>query len=105
MEHIDLWEGRSDWQSDLQGWTNWLIWGDNKNMMASLLDEFEGQVDYAYDGQHFVSRWQTYRTRKDRSLESEFAMEEPKVSGNQVVIKVVDIFGDDTNKLVEVKRK
>ena len=59
------------------------------------------------------SRWQTYRTRKDRSLESEFAVEEPKVSGNQVVVKVVDIpstgsghrFGDDTNKLVEVKRK
>jgi len=27
---------------DLQGWTNRLIWGDNKNVMASLLDEFEG---------------------------------------------------------------
>jgi len=59
-------------------------------------------VDYAYDGHHFASRWQTYRTRKDRSLELEFAVEESKVSGNQVVVKVVDIFGNDTNKLVEV---
>jgi len=40
VERIDL--GGSDWQSDLQGWTNRLIWGDNKNVMASLLDEFEG---------------------------------------------------------------
>ncbi|MGA9349848.1 MAG: site-specific DNA-methyltransferase [Anaerolineae bacterium] len=59
-------------------------------------------VDYDYDGQHFVSRWQTYRTRKDRSLELEFAVEESKMSGNQVVIKVVDIFGNDTNKLIQV---
>lgn len=48
-------------------------------------------MDYAYDRQHLVSRWQTYRTRKDRSLESEFAVEEPKVSGNQVVVKVVEV--------------
>lgn len=59
-------------------------------------------VDYDYDGQHFVSRWQTYRTRKDRSLELEFAVEESRVSGNQMVIKVVDIFGNDTNKLIHV---
>ena len=59
-------------------------------------------VDYDYDGQHFVSRWQTYRTRKDRSLELEFAVEESEVSRNRVVIKVVDVFGNDTNKLIQV---
>ncbi len=37
VERIDLWEGRSECHSDLQGWTNRLIWGDNKNVMASLL--------------------------------------------------------------------
>jgi len=36
VKRIDL--GGSDWQSDLQGWTNRLIWGDNKDVMASLLD-------------------------------------------------------------------
>jgi len=46
VEHIDL--GGSDWQSDLQGWTNRLIWGDNKNVMASLLDEFESKIDLIY---------------------------------------------------------
>ncbi len=48
-------------------------------------------VDYDYDGQHFVSRWQTYRTRKDRSLELEFAVEESRVSGKQMVVKVVEV--------------
>jgi len=48
VERIDLWEGRSECHSDLQGWTNRLIWGDNKNVMASLLDEFEGQIDLIY---------------------------------------------------------
>ena len=36
VERIDL--GGSNWQFDLQGWTNRLIWGDNKTVMASLLD-------------------------------------------------------------------
>ncbi len=62
-------------------------------------------VDYDYDGQHFVSRWQTYRTRKDRSLELEFAVEESRVRGTQVVVKVIDIFGNDTNRLMEVESK
>jgi len=59
-------------------------------------------MDYDYDGQHFVSRWQTYRTRKDRSLELECAIDEAEI-GDAVVVKVVDIFGNDTNKLVEVE--
>jgi len=61
-------------------------------------------VDYDYDGQHFVSRWQTYRTRKDRGLELECAVDEAEV-GEVVVVKVVDIFGNDTNKLMEVESK
>jgi hypothetical protein len=40
---------------------------------------------------------------ENRSLELEFMVEESKVRGNQVVVKVVDIFGNDTNKLVEVE--
>jgi len=62
-------------------------------------------VDYAYDGQHFVSRWQTYRTRKDRSLELEFALSETSEvweTSDVWVIKVVDIFGNDTNRLVRL---
>jgi len=65
-------------------------------------------VDYDYDGQHFVSRWQTYRTRKDRSLELEFVLPETaEVSRTSEVwvVKVVDIFGNDTNRLVEAESK
>ena len=31
-----------------EGWVNRLIWGDNKHVMAALLDEFEGQIDLIY---------------------------------------------------------
>jgi len=59
-------------------------------------------VDYAYDGEHFASRWQAYRTRQDRGLALECAVDAAEV-GEKVVIKVVDIFGNDTNKLMEVE--
>lgn len=75
---------------------------DKLESYSDLIDYWA--VDYDYDGRHFVSRWQTYRTKKDRSLESEFAVEESKVAGKHLVVKVVDIFGNDTNKLVEVDR-
>ena len=35
-----------DWWPD--GWRNKLIWGDNKYVLASLLDEFAGKVDLIY---------------------------------------------------------
>ena len=35
-----------DWWPD--GWSNKLIWGDNKYVLASLLDEFAGKVDLIY---------------------------------------------------------
>jgi 16S rRNA G966 N2-methylase RsmD len=31
-----------------QGWRNKLIWGDNKYVLASLLDELAGKVDLIY---------------------------------------------------------
>jgi len=73
---------------------------DKLKVYSDLIDYWA--VDYDYDGQQFVSRWQTYRTRKNRSLELESAVEQSGVTGSQVVVKVVDIFGNDTNKLVQI---
>ena len=38
------------------GWRNKLIWGDNKYVLASLLDEFAGKVDLIYIDPPFASR-------------------------------------------------
>ena len=64
-------------------------------------------VDFDYqDGQPFEHHWQTYRTRKDRSLptvsDSEFD-KYPKEGEYTACVKVVDIFGCDTSITVEIE--
>lgn len=71
---------------------------------SDLIDYWS--VDYAYQDDVFHNMWQTYRTkaRPDLDLESEWH-EYDEVGAHQVVIKVVDIFGNDTTKLAEVRVK
>jgi hypothetical protein len=62
-------------------------------------------VDWDNKGDAFHNEWQTYRTRKDNklALETEHAYDEP---GNYtVVVKVIDILGNDTTKSVKVNVK
>ena len=42
---------------------------------------------------------------ENRSPKMEFTVEESKVCDNQVVVKAVDIVGNDISKLVEVESK
>jgi DNA modification methylase len=63
-------------------------------------------VDWDFRNDTFVSQWQTYRTRQDRSLTLETPAHSYDKSGTyQILVKVVDIFGNDTSHLVrwEVK--
>jgi DNA modification methylase len=51
----------------------------------------------------FENEWQTFRTKKDRSLELKTITHEYAESGTKkIAIKVVDIFGNDTMKVVEI---
>jgi DNA modification methylase len=64
-------------------------------------------VDFDYqDGQPFEHHWQTYRTRKDRSLPTVSNHEfdkYPKKGKYTACVKVVDIFGCDTSITLEVE--
>jgi len=44
---FDLWEGDTA-ETFEDGWRNKLIWGENKLVMSSLLDQFAGKVDLIY---------------------------------------------------------
>lgn len=44
---FDVWQGDSA-ETFEDGWRNKLIWGDNKLVMASLLDQFAGKIDLIY---------------------------------------------------------
>ncbi len=50
----------------------------------------------------FENEWQSFRTKKDRSLELTSVFHECTPGRRKVAVKVVDIFGNDTMTIVEV---
>jgi DNA modification methylase len=50
----------------------------------------------------FENEWQSFRTRKDRSLELKSVFHECAPGRRKLAVKVVDIFGNDTMTIVEV---
>ena len=61
-------------------------------------------VDYEFDGETFVNQWQAYRTRKDPKLtlnSDPHRYDEPGYY--TVVVKVIDIFGNDTTREITVE--
>lgn len=61
-------------------------------------------VDWDYKNDTFHNQWQSYRTKKDRTLELKTDPHEYPARGvYKVMIKVIDIFGNDTTRLIEIK--
>ena len=60
-------------------------------------------VDWDNKGDTFHNEWQTFRTRKEPSLALETTHTYPAVGEYAVVVKVIDILGNDTTKSVKVK--
>ena len=50
----------------------------------------------------FENEWQSFRTKKDRSLELTSVFHECTPGRRKIAVKVVDIFGNDTMTLVPV---
>jgi uncharacterized UPF0146 family protein len=63
-------------------------------------------VDFTYGtgghGDTFHNQWQSYRTRADRRLERTAPHDYEATGSYTVLVKVVDIFGNDTTTAVEV---
>ena len=51
----------------------------------------------------FENEWQSFRTKKDRSLELQSVFHECTPGRRKLAVKVVDIFGNDTMTIVEVR--
>jgi len=61
-------------------------------------------VDWDYKEDTFHNQWQSYRTKKDRSLELHTDYHLYAKKGNyRVMVKVIDIFGNDTTHIIEIK--
>lgn len=90
-------------------WSDWIdYWAvdydfqDRKEIIKVMEGDEEKEVwtgDYIFDNE-----WQSFRTKKNRNLEFVSAPKEvEKGKTYKVAVKVVDIFGNDTTKVVEVK--
>lgn len=63
-------------------------------------------VDFNFQHDTFMNQWQAYRTRKNRKLDLESAEHEYEKPGKyMVLVKVVDIFGNDTSQMLTWEAK
>ena len=89
-------------------WTDWIdYWSvdfnfENKKEMLRIKNE-DGKIEEQWTGDYiFENEWQSFRTKKDRSIELKSTEHECRSGKRKIAVKVVDIFGNDTMKVVEV---
>jgi adenine-specific DNA-methyltransferase len=71
---------------------------------SDLIDYWS--VDFDFSDEVFHNQWQAYRTREDPALATQSNWHEyPKPGSYAIVVKIIDIFGNDTTKLAEVRIK
>ena len=92
-----------------QSWTDWIdYWSvdfdfENKREIIAIRNEETGKVEEYWTGDFvFENEWQSFRTKKDRSLELKTPPHECDPGRYKIAVKVVDIFGNDTMKIMEV---
>ena len=90
-------------------WTDWIdYWSvdfdfESKREIIRVKDEATGEYEEHWTGDFvFENEWQSFRTKKDRSLELTSAYHECEKGRRKIAVKVVDIFGNDTMKIIEV---
>lgn len=76
--------------------------GDNLFGKGNKLDLLETEEIWT-GGYIFENEWQSFRTKKDKKLELTTSEKEVTPGRYKVAVKVVDIFGNDTTKVIEVR--
>lgn len=92
-----------------QSWTDWIdYWAvdfnyESKREIIRQQEPETGEWKEVWTGDYvFENEWQSFRTRKDRSLELTSVAHECKPGPRKLAVKVVDIFGNDTMTIVDV---
>jgi len=60
-------------------------------------------IDWDYKGDTFHNQWQSFRLKKNPKVDYEAKHTYEQGGGCQIMVKVVDVFGNDTNKVLKVK--
>ena len=91
---------------------NWHDWIDywsidfdftNRKEIVRIKDKRTGEDKETWTGDFiFENEWQSFRTRQDRTIELKSIAKELPPGKRKVAVKVVDIFGNDTMKVITV---
>jgi hypothetical protein len=91
-------------------WTDWIdYWAvdfdfESKREIIRVKNEETGEWEERWTGDFiFENEWQSFRTKKNRSLELKSVNHECAPGRRKLAVKVVDIFGNDTMTIVEVR--
>ena len=92
-----------------QKWTDWIdYWSvdfdfESKREIIRVKNAESGETEEVWSGDYvFENEWQSFRTKKDRTLELKSTFMERRPGRRKIAVKVVDIFGNDTMKIIEV---
>ena len=62
-------------------------------------------IDWNYKGDTFHNRWQSFRVKKNPKVDYEAKHKYEAGGEYQIMVKVIDVFGNDTNKVLKVRVK
>ena len=92
-----------------KAWSDWIdYWAvdfdfENRKEIVRVTEADGTEREVWTGGYIFENEWQAYRTRNDRTLEMTSAVHTYATRGrHKIAVKVIDIFGNDTTKVVEV---
>ncbi|MGD0960206.1 MAG: hypothetical protein ABSB19_10395 [Methylomonas sp.] len=93
-----------------KNWTDWIdYWSvdldfESKREIIRVQNAGTGEWEEVWTGDYiFENEWQSFRTKKDRKLELKSIYQEVMNKRCKIAVKVVDIFGNDTMTIVEVR--
>ena len=76
---------------------------ESKREIIRVKDEDSSEWEEVWTGDYiFENEWQSFRTKKDRTIELTSVFHECEPGRRKLAVKVVDIFGNDTMTIVEV---
>lgn len=94
-----------NWHDWIDYWAIDFNYEDKKEILKIKNDQ--GEIEEKWTGNYlFENEWQSFRTKKDPTFEFTSILHEYKQPGKyKIMVKVVDILGIDTSKIIEVEVK
>ncbi len=90
-------------------WTDWVdYWAvdfnfeDKKEVIRTTNPESGKEKEEWTGGYIFENEWQSFRTKKNRTLDMVTPPHEVSKGKRKIAVKVVDIFGNDTTRVIDV---